>query len=64
LLLSWGITTVTTSLIYGIDLNHGCSTISCMGILCFGSILRSFDIKSFAIVEKPLGHFIFKARIF
>jgi hypothetical protein len=45
-------------------LNQGCSVISFTGILFFGSIFRSFDIKSFAMPENPFGHFIFKAKIF
>ena len=35
-----------------------------MGSLYFGSIFRSFEIKSLAIPEKPLGHLILRARMF
>jgi len=45
-------------------LNQGCSVISFTGIRCLGSILRSFEIKSFAMPEKTLGQLIFNAKIF
>jgi len=63
LLSSDGTVKVVTGLIYGIDLNQGCSVIYSIGILYFGSIFKSLEIKSRAIPENPFGHFIFKDKI-
>lgn len=54
---------IRTGRICGTDLNHGCSVISLTGILCFGSIFKSFEIRSLAIPENPFGHLIFNANI-